>query len=181
MAVYARRYEEFATRGASVAGIVVDSPGQNAAMTAKLALPYPLLSDPDGTGAIKSFDVWDAARPMALPAIIALSPAGDEVYRYVGADFMDRPPDDEILAALDTLALPPIPAVTGVIAHLEPEPGPRTMPLRDLGIYLRGVRFSSGALAGRAHDPRDKHEAERTSAMAEAFLKAHGATLSLTT
>lgn len=180
MAVLARRYEEITARGATVAGIVVDSPGQNAAMTAKLALPFPLLSDPDGIGAIKPFGAWDEARPMARPAIVALSSAGDEVYRYVGVDFMDRPPDDEILAALDTLALPPLPTVTGVVPHMAREPGPRAMQLRDLGIYLRGVRYASGALADRAHDPRAKQEAERTSAMAEAFLKAHGATLPLT-
>jgi len=131
-------------------------------------------------GAIKPFGAWDEARPMARPAIVALSSTGDEVYRYVGVDFMDRPPDDEILAALDALALSPFPAVTDVFPHMAPEPGPRTMPLADLGIYLRGVRFSSKALADRAHDPRARHDAERTSAMAEAFLKAHGATLPLT-
>lgn len=166
-------------RGAMVAGVAVDSPGQNAAMVETLALPFPILSDPDGEVAIKPFGAWDETRPIARPAIVALSPAGEEVYRYVGVDFMDRPPDDAILAALDPLALPPRQAVSGIIAHLPPEPGPRAMPLRDLGIYLRGVRFATQALGARSRDSWDMSEAERTSRMAEGFLKAQAATLRL--
>ena len=173
----ARGYEEYARRGARIAAIVTDDPGQNAAMAAKLALPFAILSDPDGDGAIKPHGVWDETRNIARPAVVVRAPDGREVFRYVGVDFMDRPVDDDVLAALDDLRLPPLDAVTAPQPHLEPAPGPRALPLRDLAVYMRGVRFAMQATAGRARDPWDRAEAERTSEMAERFMVAQGATL----
>ena len=173
----ARQYEEFTRRGARIAAVVIDEPGQNAAMVAKLALPFPILADPDGEGAVKPFDVWDEPGRMARPASVVLTPDGREIYRYVGVDFMDRPIDEEILAALEPLRLPAVETPAAPLPHLPPAPGPRAMPLRDLAVYMRGVRSSTRALAARARDPWDKAEAERTSAMAERFMVAQGATL----
>ena len=172
----ARGYGEYARRGATVAAAVIDPPGQNAAMAEKLALPFPVLADPGGEGAIKPLDVWDEAGQMATPAIIVLAPDGHEVYRYVGADFMDRTGDDEVLAALHALALQAFGSPFRPVAHLPPEPGPRATKLADLGPYMRGVRFAMQAMAGRARDPWDQAEAERTMRMAEGFLAAQGAT-----
>ncbi len=87
----ARGYGEYARRGATVAAVVIDPPGQNAAMAEKLALPFPVLADPGGEGAIKPLGVWDEAGNMAKPAIVVVGPDGREAYRYVGVDFMDRP------------------------------------------------------------------------------------------
>ena len=175
----AREYDAYTRRGATIAGIVVDAPEQNAAMVEKLALPFPILSDPDGEGAIKPLGVWDAAGKMATPAIVVLAPDGHEAYRYAGVDFMDRPNDDEILEALSSLDLPATATPTGTIPHLDPRPGSRATRLEHLAVYLRGVRFASIALAGRARDPFDKAEAERTSRMAERYIAAQGATLRL--
>lgn len=175
----ARDYGAYTSRGATIAGVVIDAPEQNAAMVAKLVLPFPILSDPDGQLAIKPSDVWDAAGNMATPAIIVLTPDGAVVYRYAGVDFMDRPNDDDILDALSSLSLPPIKTSQGTIDHLEPRPGSRATKLEHLGIYMRGVRFAVMALADRARDPVDKAEAERTSAMAERYIAAQGATLRL--
>src|SRR5262245_13543168 len=116
----ARAYEEFMRRGARIAAISVDPPAANAGMVRKLALPYSVLADPDGELAIRPFGVWHEGRNIAKPAIVALAPDGREVYRYVGADFMDRPGDEEILVALDALALPAVPSSSGVIEHIEP-------------------------------------------------------------
>jgi hypothetical protein len=171
-----REYGEYLRRGATVAGVVVDAPGQNAAMVEKLALPFPILSDPDGAGAIEPLGVWDGEGRMAKPAILVVAPDGREAYRYVGVDFMDRPNDDEPLAALDALGLPPVDAPVGSVAHLPAAPGPRATKLADLGVYMRGVRFAARALAERARDPIDKAEAERTSKMAERYVAAQGAT-----
>lgn len=176
----AREIGDYARRGAAVAAIVVDSPEQNAAMAEKLALPFPILADPGGEGAIKPYDVWDEGGKMSRPAIVVLGPDGGEVYRYVGVDFADRPGDEEILAALDGLALSPRDEPTGTVDHLAPAPSGRAMALPDLGIYLRGVRFAMMAMAGRARDAFDKGEAERTAKMAERFIAAQGATLRLT-
>ena len=175
----AREYDAYTERGATIAGIVIDAPEQNAAMVEKLALPFPILSDPAGEGAIKPFGVWDAEGKMATPAIIVLAPDGHEVYRYAGVDFMDRPNDDEILKALSDLGLPAMETPAGTIAHLDPQPGSRATKLENLAVYMRGVRFASKALADRARDPFDKAEAERTSKMAERYVAAQGATLRL--
>ncbi len=175
----AREYDAYTERGATIAGIVIDAPEQNAAMVEKLALPFPILSDPDGERAIKPCEVWDDAGRMATPAIIVLAPDGREVYRYAGVDFMDRPNDDKILDALSSLGLPPTETPAGTIAHLDPRPGSRATKLDNLAVYMRGVRFASKALADRARDPFDKAEAERTSKMAERYVAAQGATLRL--
>lgn len=172
----ARSYDEYPRRGATIAAIVIDTPGQNAAIVTTLALPFPVLSDPTGEYAIKPFDVWDEARSMSKPAIIVLSPDGREVSRYVGVDFMDRPHEDDALRALDELGLPPIDLPIATVPHIKPEPGPRAMPLPDLAVYMRGVRSSTQSLGARARDPFDRDEAERTMKMAERFIAAQGAT-----
>lgn len=176
----ARDIQEYAKRGASVAAIVIDSPAQNAAMVEKLAMPFPVLSDPDGEGAIKALGAWNADGKMAVPAIIVVTPDGEEAYRYVGADFADRPGDDAVLAAVEALALPPIEVPADPIAHVAPEPSQRAIELVNLGVYMRGVRFASTALAGRARDEFHRGEAERTKAMAESYIAAQGATLRVT-
>ena len=175
----AREYDAYTGRGATIAAVVVDALAQNAAMVEKLALPFPVLSDPDGEGAIKPLGVWDAEGKMATPAIIVFAPDGHEAYRYASVDFMDRPNDDEILETLSSLGLPATETLTATIAHLDPRPGSRATKLDSLAVYMRGVRFASMALAGRARDPFDQAEAERTSRMAERYIAAQGATLRL--
>ena len=79
----------------------------------------------------------------------------------------------------DALGLPATETPGGTIAHLDPRPGSRATKLDNLAVYMRGVRFASMALAGRARDPFDQAEAERTSRMAERYIAAQGATLRL--
>lgn len=172
----ARSYDEYLRRGARIAAIVIDPPGQNAAMAQKLALTFPVLSDPDGARAIKPYGVWDEPGAMSKPAILVLDPAGAERYRYVGHDFVDRPLEEEALTVLDRIGAPPIDERASPVAHLDPEPGPRAIGLADLAVYLRGVRSSSLALSERLKDPWDRAEAERTMRMAERFIAAQGAT-----
>jgi len=172
----ARSYGDYLRRGATIAAVVIDSPEQNAAMVAKLLLPFPVLSDPAGEKAIQPYGVWDAKGAMSKPAIVVLAPDGQEVFRSVGVDFIDRPHEDDVLAALDTRGLPPLDRPLTTVSHRTPGPGLRAMPLPDLGVYLRGVRFATNGLAGRARDPFDRAEAERTSAMAERFMAAQAAT-----
>jgi hypothetical protein len=172
----ARAYGEYLRRGATIAAVVIDPPGQNAAMVATLALPFPVLADPGGVGAIKSYSLWDEVGQMSKPAIVVLAPEGREIFRYVGIDFMDRPNDDDVLTALDGLGSPPLDLPIATVPHLPPAPGPRALPLPDLAVYMRGVRSATRALAGRARDAVDRTEAERTTTMAERFIAAQGAT-----
>lgn len=168
----ARDYGDYARRGATVAAVVIDPPERNAAMVEKLALPFPILADPVGDTAAKPYGVWDDGGRMALPAIVVLGPDGEEAYRYVGVDFMDRPNDDDLLAAVERLDLPAIEPATEIVPHLPPRPGPRAVALRDLAVYLRGVRFAMAAMAERARDRFDRTEAERTVVMADRYLAA---------
>ena len=52
-------------------GISVDDAGRNAAMVEKLGLPFGLLSDPGGEGAIKPYGVWDEGNPFARTAVVS--------------------------------------------------------------------------------------------------------------
>jgi AhpC/TSA family len=176
LASIARAYDEFTGRGARIAAISVDPPAANAGMVEKLALPFPVLSDPDGEQAIKPYGVWHEGRNIAKPAIVMLAADSREVFRYVGADFMDRPGDEEIFAALDALALPSLPASSAVIEHLAPSPSPRALPLDVLAPYMRGVQMAMRGMAERMRDPADRAEVSRTAAMAEQFQKAQAAT-----
>lgn len=175
----ARSYEEYTRRGGQIAAIVVDLPAVNAALAEKLVLPFPILSDPDGEQVIKPNGLWNTDGKIAKPALIVLAPDGREVYRYVGADFVDRPNDEDVLGALDALVLPALATPTEPIAHLEPQPSPRSFRLEDLGPYLRGVRSAAQELAGRLQQPTDREEATRTAGMAERYLRAVAATRGL--
>jgi peroxiredoxin len=97
---YARKYQEFEQRGAEITAICVDSPEQNRAMIDKLALPFRILSDPDGGLAIKPYGVWNAQGRIAIPAVIAVARDWKIRYLYTGRDFADRPGDAELLDAL---------------------------------------------------------------------------------
>lgn len=85
---------------------------------------------------------------------------------------MDRPDDGDVLEALVNLDLPPVEPASGVVSTRSPTPGPRATKLAELAIYLRGVRFAMTAMAGRARDPFDQAEAERTATMVDRYMAA---------
>src|SRR5918994_1829559 len=102
LASIARKYEEFESRGAQVAGISVDPPSNNARMVGKLLLPFPLLSDPEGELA-RLCGLWNAEEGVAVPSVVVVDQSGEVRYLYSGTDVLDRPGDDEIFAVLDEL------------------------------------------------------------------------------
>ena len=151
-----------------MAGISVDSPGRNAAMVEKLRLPFPLLSDPDGRQAIRPYGVWHEGRSYARPAAVIVAPGGPVAFREVGEDFADRLDEEEILAALVRLGLPPVtqdPPAPG-----QPAPGPRAVDVVTLPDYLRGGRSAVQALSARA--PEARREAETMTKVYDRFLAA---------
>ncbi len=177
MAAIAREYGAFTRRGGQVAAISVDPPAANAAMVEKLQLPFPLLSDPGGEQVLKPYDSWNAAQSIAKPAIFVIAPDGREVYRHESDDFMDRPDDGDVLAALESLSLPARQSATGPVPHIAPQPSERAFRIENLGLYLRAVRTAVATLAERMHDPEDRQQLERTVAMADRYLKAQAATV----
>lgn len=149
-------------------GISVDAVGQNAAMVAKLGLPFPLLSDPDGAGAIKPFDVWHPEPAIARPAAVLVGPDGFEAFRQVGSDFADRPTEEELLEAVRRLGLPATtqsPPRPGA-----PRPGSRAVDLGWLPAYLRGAKFAATALGMRV--PQAAGQVEALTAEYDRYLHA---------
>lgn len=146
------RYGEVMQAGGRIAVISVDSPGQNAAMIDKLQLPFPLLSDPDRTGAIEPFGVSDSKDPreLARPSLFVVTPESEVAFRETSRDFADRASEDAAIAALAGLGLP---ATVAEDVELGPiEPGPRAMPLHAMEPYFRGARFAVTAMKMRHAD-----------------------------
>jgi hypothetical protein len=133
-------------------GVSVDSAAASAALTEKLRLPFPLLSDPDGDAAIRPFGLWDEAESLSRIGVVALEPSGIEIYRFLGADYADRPPTEDVLESVRALRLIPREARAGVHPHVAPEPSADAEPVHDLAVYMRGVRSSSKALYQRTGD-----------------------------
>jgi peroxiredoxin len=156
LASYARKYEEFESRGAQIAGISVDPPSNNARMVGKLLLPFPLLSDPEGELA-RLCGLWNAEEGVALPSVVVIDQSGEVRYLYSGTDVADRPRDEEVLAALDGLASG-IERLTGgpefqvgatQAGESSVRPGRRAMEFEQLIPYYRGVYFTTEILKGR--------------------------------
>ncbi len=123
-------------------------------MVEKLDLPFPLLSDPVGERAIKPYDVWNEGRHIAKPAVVVITPEGQEAFRRVSGDFADRPAEDDILDVAHRLGLPP--TTQEAPRPGRPEPGPRAMPLASLGPYYRGAKFAATALALRVPEVEEQ-------------------------
>ncbi len=116
-------------------------------MVAKLGLPFPLLSDPDGSGAIRPYDVWNAEASLAQPAVVVVRPDGEVAFRQVGGDYAERATEEDVLAAVTALGLGP--TVQEPPSPGDPQPGPRAYDLDKLPVYFRGAKFAVTAVRGR--------------------------------
>lgn len=167
----ALRYDEFLDAGARVVGVSVDSPARNAAMIDKLHLPFEMLSDPDGNGLLRELDVWhpDTAHgDIGRPGVFVVHPDGSEHFRRVARDFADRIAEDELLARVRSLELPP--AEQPPVEHVDPEPGEEAMPVRALLPYCRGAKFAAKAM-GMRH-PEAKDDAARYIEQMDRYMEA---------
>lgn len=165
--------------------VSVDTPQQNAAMVEKLRLPFPLLSDPDAAAAA-GWDAYDPVGgthgPIARPAIFVVGRDLDIAYEYVGRDFADRPPDSDVIAAIEKVRSASPRALERRVSTPGPRPpdagnpADRPMPLEHLAPYFRGATFAAQAIAGRTDDPAVKAETERFRAMVTEYTRAAVAT-----
>lgn len=138
-------------------GISVDPVGRNAAMVDKLRLPFPLLSDPGGAGAIKRYDVWHPEPKVARPATVVVGPDGVVASRRVGTDYADRPTEQEVLDEVMRLRLP---ATTQPAPRPgTPEPSERAVDPSGLPNYLRGAKFAATAMGMRQPDVKVEADA----------------------
>ncbi len=151
----ATRHVEYTSAGAIVAAVVVDTPAQNAAMVEKLKLPFPILSDPDRSGAITPYGVADERDPrqIAVPTTVVIGPEGDEVWRKKSFDFAERPTEDEVVEVVRSLRLPP--TSQAPTPPQDAEPGPKAMPFESLTAYFRGAKFAAIAMGRRFAEAKE--------------------------
>jgi len=174
LAVLANRHTEFLAAGARVYSVTADEVRQSAAVMEKLALPFPLLSDPSREDAITPLGFADPDDPrlISLPGTVILAPGGEEVWRYTGRDYADRPAEDVLLQVVAGLGLPPTSQEPPAIGEAEASPKAVTIPA--LRAYLRGARAAVLALRGRFRELGDDFRANTKGyvQMADRYLEA---------
>lgn len=137
-------------------------------MVEKLALPFPLLSDPRGEGAIKPYGVWHEGQTYAKPAVVLVAADRSEALRQVGEDLADRLPEEALVASVRALGVPatmqqrPTPGT--------PRAGERAVDLAWLPAYFRGAKSAVMSLAARV--PEARSAAKIMSAEYDRFLAA---------
>lgn len=143
------RYETITGAGGRIVCISVDSSFRNAALIDKLKVPFPILSDPDRSGAIAPYGVADPRdeRNIARPAMFVVAPDREVMWSAVSRDFADRTSEEAAVISLIELRLPP---TTPEEFEVGPgEPGPYAMEVETMEPYYRGAMFAVRALRGR--------------------------------
>jgi hypothetical protein len=84
----AQRHQEFLDRGGRVFGISADTAPMNTALVEKLALPFPVLSDPDRSNAVTPLGFADEKDPREIARPGAVDGSYDDKYtgKIVGVD-----------------------------------------------------------------------------------------------
>ncbi len=139
-------------------------------MVEKLRLPFPMLSDPDRSLAIRPYGVADEKdrRNIARPAYVIIDALGDETARLVSGDYADRPTEDELIATVRDLELDPIEAEA--VSTGSAVPGPNAMPVHAMEPYYRGAKFAVTAM--RMRHPEIADDAERYIAELDRYIGA---------
>lgn len=160
-------HEDFLAAGVRLFGVSVDTPGQQAAVVEHLALPFPMLSDPDRSQLIGPLGLRNEKDPrgLAIPALVLFSPGEqDELWRWTSRDYADRMPEQEVVERVQqegwSATTQPAPAIGPT------EPGPKAVSLEWLSTYLRGAKFAVGAF-GKRHKHHDESIKEDSIAFVE--------------
>lgn len=151
-----------------------DTPPMNSAVIEKLALPFPILSDPDRDQAVTPLGFADVKDPRLISraAAVVVDPGGEIAFSYTGRDFADRPHEDLLLEEVAKLELGPTtqePPVTGAA-----EPGSAAMPFEGLPYYFKGAKFAVLALRSRHRDngAEFRDDGKRYVQMIERYIEA---------
>ena len=151
----------------------VDPPPVQVAMNRTWFLPFRWVSDPGGDRFAKPLDAWNPDRQVFKPLVVVVAPDGREVFRELSRDFTDRPDDEPILSAVESLGLPAVPEPEPwQPPGVEPEPSARAFKPSSFIPYFRAIRMNTMALAERMHDERDRDQLLAEQRMAESFLAA---------
>jgi hypothetical protein len=170
----AQRHDEFLARGARVYGLSADTAPMNTAIVEKLALPFPVLSDPDRAEAITPLGFADEKDPRQIsrPGTVIIDPDGEIAFSVTGRDYADRPDEDDLLEALEGLGLP---ATTQEPPELgESQPGEKAMAYEGLPHYFRAAKFAVLAVRGRYRHLSEEFadDTKRYVQMVERYLEA---------
>ena len=170
----AQRHDEFLARGGRVYGLSADPAPMNTAIVEKLALPFPVLADPDRSEAITPLGFADEGDPRQIsrPGTLIVDTSGNVVFSVTGRDYADRPDEDTLLGALEDLGLP---ATTQAPPDLgESQPGEKAMAYQGLSHYFRGAKFAVMALRGRHRGLGEEFgdDTKRYVQMVERYLEA---------
>lgn len=171
----ATNIERIHRAGAEVIAISVDADERQAGMSQRWRLgPIQLSADPGGETYLKKLGLYDPDERggIALPAMIVLSPTGDELYRYQGRDFADRTTDVDVFAALDGAQLDSVDPGPWVPEAKIPDDLRGYFRPDDFGPYFRGNRFAAIAIGGRLPSKETAAVAREHRLMAEASLDA---------
>ena len=138
-------------------------------------VPFPIVSDPGGERFLKSLDLWNADERggIAVPALLVISPQGEEVYRVRSRDFADRVNDADALSTLEKQGYPPLdPPPPAWQSQVDPEIDRAAYKPEFFGPYFRGNRFAAVALSLRVKDPTALAEIQAHGGMSNSFLEA---------
>lgn len=93
------RHKDFTDRNATLVAMSVDSVDDSKALSEREDLSLPILSDPDAA-LTKAFGVYDPGNEVAWPAVYIIAPDGTIAWRLFLETYKERPPVDDILAAV---------------------------------------------------------------------------------
>jgi hypothetical protein len=105
------------------------------------------------------------------PLLLAVAPDGREVFRELSRDFTDRPDDEPVLSALESLRLDPVDLPPWRRGDVEPEPSAKAFQPSSFIPYFRAIKMNTMALAERMHDERDRDQLVAEHRMADSFLR----------
>ena len=152
----------------------VDPPERTEAMRGRWGLPFAIHSDPGGKEFLQLLGLWNAEERggLAIPAVLLISPGGEELFRVTSRDFADRIHDEDALGALEALGWPPLsPDPTPVASALAPDLKGVFTPTM-FNPYFRGNFYAAVALRRRVEDEKARLEARGHRLMARSFLDA---------
>lgn len=171
----ATNYDRLHHAGAELIAISVDDDTRQAGMARRWALHHTrMVSDPGGEVYLKRLAMFDPDERggIALPGMVVIDPAGDEVYRYQGRDFADRTNDDDLWEALTALGLQSVDPEPWVPDVQVPADLRGVFRPQDFATYFRGNMFAAVAIARRLDEPTAKAIAAQHRDMAQSSVDA---------
>ncbi len=136
-------------------------------MVEKLALPFPLLSDPKGE-LIKRLELWNEEEGVSEPTIVVLDKSGTVRHLYSGGtDFSDRPPEKSLVEILDGVSAgegsgggePEIRVSAEEAENETLRPDKPAMTLEQLRPYYLGAYYATIAMQKKLEDSGPEGEA----------------------